>query len=483
MQDKLSSSLQENILILLCFSEDHVPLIVNSVPVELFDNVEYREIASKAINYYQQFKKPVAEHLPDVLSSIIEGKDKQKAEIYEGILQDLYHSKDTVNTDFILSSIEKFIRLQNLKQGVIQVHGLLQSGDIDEAELALDSYKKQQLKVFDVGLRLSDAEKALSVFTDVVDRIPLGIPQLDEVGITPAYKELFTIAALPSKGKTQGLIHVGKIGLLARKKVVHISLEMDKKRIMKRYLMSMTATTKRNATCDLAFFETDTLGRFVDINIQKIGGFDTLEEPGIQAKLKNKISKFNSFQLVVQDFPSGQLTTQGLRVYLENLINFENFIPDMVIIDYADLMKLRTNDRIDSISRNYVDLRGLAHEYNFACVTASQMNRKGKIEKAKWLDEEHLAEDFSKMATSDVLISYNQTEKEKELGLARLLNVKNRDDVSGRKVIISQNYNACQFVVDSVLMDRSYWREVDVKEEDDGDVREGQKNIVRRKLR
>lgn len=122
----------------------------------------------------------------------------------------------------------------------------------------------------------------------------------------------------------------------------------------------------------------------------------------------------------------------------------------MLIVDYADLMYLdAAHLRVDT-GRVYKELRGLAVEYNIAVVTASQANRVG--ESVKLLTRKHLAEDFSKVAISDNVVTYNQTVREAKLGLARLYVDKARNDRRGDTVLITQNYNSGQFCLDSALL-------------------------------
>ena len=101
------------------------------------------------------------------------------------------------------------------------------------------------------------------------------------------------------------------------------------------------------------------------------------------------------------------------------------------------------------------DLRGLAIEYNAALATASQSNREGAG--AKTVTALHAAEDFSKVATSDIVISYSRTQFEYELNLARLTVNKSRDDFDKFTVLLSQAYAVGQFCTDAVMLPGGYW--------------------------
>jgi hypothetical protein len=100
-------------------------------------------------------------------------------------------------------------------------------------------------------------------------------------------------------------------------------------------------------------------------------------------------------------------------------------------------------------------------------VTASQSNRQGN--KDKWITMDNFAEDFSKAGISDVVLSYNQTDAEYQLGLARLFLPKVRDSVKDVAVLISQAYGMGQFCLDSVKMEDTYWNQLKAhtKGEDD----------------
>ena len=83
-------------------------------------------------------------------------------------------------------------------------------------------------------------------------------------------------------------------------------------------------------------------------------------------------------------------------------------------------------------------------------------------EGARVLGGRHVAGDFSILGTADVYITYNQTDEEHELGLARLYVQKGRTDQDRFTLLISQCYPIGQFCMESTLMHNSsaYWAQV-----------------------
>ena len=445
---------------------------MNSVPVDLFESSIYRSVASRAIQFYQQFKKPIADHLPDEFDNILNPqKETQKnlndAKLYEMVLQDIYSIKDSVNTDYVISQLERFVRLQNLKQGVMKAHEAIQKGDLEKAEDVWEKSTKTTISVFDEGARFNKFSNVVASLNVDEEYFDVGIKELDAIGASPSRKSLFIIASLPGYGKSQFMIMAGKTNVLQRKKVLHISLEMYWKKVFRRYIQAFFSISNVQSNILTQFFELDSQGKFLDIREEYVSNLLYFKHRNIYQKLKKKMLALKlGRNLIIKDFPSGSLTMRSLRAYIENLINYSKFHPDLIILDSAYLMSMDTNKLRIDLGRNLVDLRGLASDYNCGLITGAQLNREGKKAETNWLDEQFLAEDFSPIMTGDVIVSYNQTYHEYLRKLARLLVVKNRDNLRGRKVMVTQAFDIGQFVIDSLIMPNSslvgkkYWKAV-----------------------
>jgi hypothetical protein len=455
VQEKLSKSLQENIIVLLVFDEKALPLLCNCLDPNLFESFIYSDIVAKSIQFFQEYKRPVAEHLPDLLEDVLEGKERGKVELYRETLEHIYGNKDTINRDYTLAQLHKFIRQQKLKIGIIQAAELLEKGELDRAELVLDQSKKDQLAIFDPGTKLSDTIKFLRFFDNQENYFFTGIRQLDEIGICPAPKELFTFVSLSNRGKTWFLIHLAKYALLQRKRVLHISLEMAEEKICQRYSQNLFNISKRDELFKIPIFQRDELNRFSDLSFERLRASHSFLDTKIRKTVEEKINKLRMTKLIVKDFPTSSLTMTQLKAFLENLISAEKFSPDLILLDEPDLMKINPNNKRIDIGERFKELRGLAGEYNLAMAVVAQINRAGVG--VKWLDSKYLAEDFTKFHTSDNLVSYNQSNMEYEKNLARLLVVKGRGDRKGDKILITQNYGCGQFCLDSVRMSPNYW--------------------------
>jgi len=463
-QEKFSGALQENILTLLCFDSEACPIVIAAVDNSLFESAVYRNIADKAVAYYRKYKEAPAEHLPDLLEDYLSSKKRNEQRMYADALNDLYSAKDEVNKKFVLDQLHRFVRQQSLRQSIVAAAEALQQGKLDTASRIITEGVNKRIEVFEKGLTIKDAIESVGLYEPTLDLIKTGIIPLDAMGICPAPGELYTVLASPNRGKTWWLQSIGKFAALQRKKVLHITLEMSEEKIARRYVQSFFSMTRRPEKFVIPIIERDGKQRFTGLRHKKEGRRPSLLDTDSRKRLRARSENFgNKFKrILIKQFPTNQLTTDGIYAYLEMLDMEEGFHPDLLIVDYADLMKIdAANMRVDT-GRVYKDLRGIAVDRNIAVCTASQSNRSG--EDSKLLTMKHFAEDYSKAGISDNIVSYNQTKEEKELNLARLFTVKARDEKSGLVVLVTQAYTSGQFALDAIMLrgaSKLYWEEIE----------------------
>ncbi|MDJ0953458.1 MAG: DnaB-like helicase C-terminal domain-containing protein [Acidimicrobiia bacterium] len=450
-------SLQENLLTLLCFDPEHAPVIDSVVDVELFGGSVFSDVAHRASQFLQQFKEPAAEHLPDLFHDILYGKDDKQAALYARVFENMAQVYDTINAGYVMSRLSGFVRRQKLTGTVVKAAQTLQLGTeeaIAETEMILSKGLRFGVQEFDAGAFLY-SEESFQAITQADLFFPTLIEPLDNVGMAPAPGTLLTFMSLPNKGKSWFLTHIGKVcAAVHRLRVVHISLEMGREKQLRRYwqaYLSMPRSHPEVVYPRLLMEE----GDFSGVKRERMNRLPIISTKG--SKLLRKRSQAlrkSQQQILVKQFPTNSLTTLELSAWLDQLERTTRFVPDVLLVDYADIMKISAGAVRQDTSAVYKDLRGLAVDRNMAVVTCSQSNRSG--EDARMLTFKHFAEDYSKAATSDYVITYSQTPQEHKLGLARLFNAKNRDEEAMGTTLISQAYAAGQFVVDAYPLPSDY---------------------------
>lgn len=456
-EERLSGALQENILTALCFNDAFCKMIRAAVTPQLFESSVFREIAGHAIDFIDQYGTAIKDHLPDHLESVLSGEDKRKAESYRSLLENLFSTRDSVNGEYVLSQLHKFVRQQNLKAAVVRAVEAIEDGRIDAAEIELTKGLQSGITSFEPGLNLSDPKQVASLLENPQEEgFDLGIPELDRRGIIPRRKEQTLLIAPRGRGKSWGCIHAAKYALLQGWSPVVITLENSEKNYGLRFLQSFYSMSKRQAEVRVAKLIQDRNGNLQDILHERLERL-TLTDPNIKEILASKVKR--DFRrrppLTIKGFPTGQLTIDMLRAYLDGLERFQKITPDLLIVDYPDLMKHDAKNKRIELGRIFEDIRGIAGERNLAAWTVTQGNR--EAETATTVTGEMAAEDISKLATVDICLTYSQTLAEYKLGLARLFVEKARNEEAKQTILMSQAYAIGQFCLESSLIDAEYW--------------------------
>ena len=254
------------------------------------------------------------------------------------------------------------------------------------------------------------------------------------------------------------LIEIGKQAMLARKSVLHITLEMSEQRVAQRYIQSLYAlTSDKSQTIRVPIFKRDETGHCHDID------FDTIVPEVLNADSRLQISRklrklSKKAPLKIKEFPTGSLTLAQLNAYLDYLRRVEDFTPDMLIIDYPNLMNVPADRMRIELGRIFQGLRGIAVTRNMAVCTVTQGNRISSTSKS--VNTSMVAEDYSIIGTADMILTYSQTAEERGVNLARVTVAAARNMRDQFTALISQSYASGQFCLDSVYMQKNIEKRV-----------------------
>lgn len=450
-------AIEESVLALLVYSEEHAPLIaLKIVDAKLFSNKPHETIARTALDYLNKYTKPPKGQLEYLLEN--ELRRGEEGKLLRNIITDLGKAIVEIDPSFILEQLDHFLQSQKLTNSLQNALEFLQQGELDKAREEV--YKSSSAPLNgSSGLWMKDPRQALK-FLDADEQgdfFSSGIELLDIRGIRPERKTLSFIIASTGKGKSWWLIAVGKAALQHHKKVLHITLELSAEKTARRYIQSIFGLTKDEAKhIQASSFIRDEHGLATSVNLYQMYRESVVTK---RKEIYDKLEKWESCpEWLIKDFPTSTLSVEHLSLYLDSLEKEEGFKPDLLVIDYADLMKINAESfRIDT-GRLYRELRGLGGMKDVAVVSATQGNRDS--EDAKTVGITNVGEDWSKVGTADVVLTYSQTPEEFARGLARIYVAKGRDERDRFMALISQCYDIGQFALDSVPMSPALSEEI-----------------------
>lgn len=212
--------------------------------------------------------------------------------------------------------------------------------------------------------------------------------------------ELYVIQDGIVTHNTTTLISIGAAAIEEGYSVLHVSLENNEKQIARNYDVRLLKKNKQ----------------YIETHIDQ----------SVLAMMN--IKKYRKGQLRIKKYPTKTATIKTIRALLDKYKTVQNFVPDVLILDYGALLKPVQNylDKRNAIESIFEDMRALADEYNMAIWSAAQGNR-GALSK-KIVSMSDLAECFAIGNIADVMVCLCQTLKEKVAGKLRMFLPKIRDN-------------------------------------------------------
>lgn len=422
---EFNENIQRGILYLLKSDRDFYLQIINLVKPEYFEFPIHGKIYSVVRDYYEKYKK-----LPndDFIEQELRARKTEKESIHDYSDELSYINRlDTSaaeGEEYYLDIIEDFAKKEAMKDAIKQSLMLIKENRMDETE-ALVRKALTVSRTVDIGQ---------SYFKDVkdrwdrtynaqdVDKYKTLLPSLNrslEGGL--GAKELAMVIAPPGVGKSLWLVNQAVQSMIEGRKVLYVSLEMSEDKIAQRFDSVATLIPQSQ-----------------------------LKDPTAQLKVGERLSIFqNNFpdsKLVIKEFPTGTATVNSLRALLVQLKNYEDFEPDVVIVDYLELMRpVRENQHeYQAQQRIAEELRGFAMENGCLIWTATQTNRQGRA--VKIITDAELGDSYGKIRTCDFAVSLNQSEEEFDNGRMRAYVVKSRNGRPRFTVPMEVDYNILKMV-------------------------------------
>tara|TARA_R100000951_G_scaffold114960_1_gene121528 strand:+ start:28754 stop:30205 length:1452 start_codon:yes stop_codon:yes gene_type:complete len=453
----LANNIQEGVLALLCFDNESAPILDALVPIEAYDPY-YKQVASAATEFRAKHGAVPGEHTFDVIHAL-GVKDEASADAYDMVFQSMEDLKGSVQPSYIIEQARNFARWSQLRKAWLKQGTGLDRRDmegLEAAEAAVRESIEPMADLFDPGADMSDIDRLSEIFTkDDYEIIPTGIPAIDSHRCGPARGRLHCLMASSGRGKSMYLAHITRQAAKRGHKVAYLSFEMDEGEVMQRLYQGAFGIAEAGKVESVLKIRATKDGQYDGMTrvVFEDGPRPTLQDGSARSRMENNVDKARGWlsNIRVKSFPQNTMTTDRLKGYLDSTAMHSGFVPDLLVLDYADLFKKRADDIRGSLRLIYEDLKGLSQERNMAVATVTQSNRSGV--NSKVITEDQIGEDFSKVQTADSLITLMATDEEHSVGFARLFVAKNRGGRGRFQIGITQNYALSQFCLSSCEWD------------------------------
>lgn len=396
---------------------------------EMFARLETQWVIGEILNAYEEF---------DVIPT-------------RGVLYDRIASKITEDDPFdeVLGLVQRksnpreipLVKDTLLKWARDRSFGLLYSDE------AIDAYRMGNYsvleKIVSEANRIADiTEQGFWFFEnfellfqpDIIDHRTTGFPKLDKLlnNGGPSQKEVVCWLAATNVGKSillcnnamSSLQGEGADGVIGQD-VLLITFELD--------------SIKTAMRC---------LGSATGIQLDQV-----IENQDYIRRLVRTMEQTYKKKFAIYEWPPDECSVTHIYALLDNLKRTRGWKPDVIILDYMDLMVSRNDyyNKDDYNRQKHVanEIRGLAKNENILIFTATQTNRSAAggdeikgVPKAP-VDLNKAAESFAKQFSLDYVVSLNQSNSERKSvpPRIRLFVAKNRNGPRHQTVECTIEYN------------------------------------------
>lgn len=154
--------------------------------------------------------------------------------------------------------------------------------------------------------------------------------------------------------------------------------------------------------------------------------------PNEKQKVRDAINSRAKGRLIIKEWPVKRASVETIRGHIQRLKQAKDFVPDVIIVDYADLLRAGRayGEKRHELEGVYEELRGLAQENNAVVITADQTNRGGLDLELVTLSA--IAESYAKATVCDLIMTVSRTPEDKANGTGRLFIAKSRLGEDGK---------------------------------------------------
>jgi replicative DNA helicase len=412
------SSFQIKVLTSLLKHKEFLQNIYDVLDPEYFDNPAHKWLVEEILRYYHKY------HTIATLDSLhIEVKKIDNEILKISVIEQLKEAFKTINEDqeYIEQEFANFCKNQQLKKALLTSVDLLQSGLYDDIRTIIDSaLKSGQDKNIgheyekDIESRYRKEERgAIPTGWEIIDTILQGGLGSGDFGI---------IFGNPGGGKSWSLVSLGAVAIKLGYNVIHYTLELSESYVAKRY--------------DAIFSETP------------------IEKLETNKDILNNIINNLTGTLIVKEYSPGRASISTIETHIQKCTDLGTR-PDLVIIDYVDLLKSKrkSSEKKEEIDDVYTAAKGLARELKIPVWTVSQVNRAGA--KDDIIEGDKAAGSYDKIMIADFAMSLSRKRQDKVNGTGRFHIMKNRYGMDGMSYGAVINTSVGKITIDNTEFDES----------------------------
>lgn len=407
----LGRSFQEKVVQAMIFDRSWASTFVEVFQIdECLEYADLKLLANKYIEHYRAYKEFPSLQL---LMSVVKEEYKNSLDTSLKDRMIIFLKKVATNSelgdlDWVKDKAFSFCRQQQMKKA------LLEAAEIASDESKYELINSMMKNAISAGIPVSEG---LNYADDIDARYSTTYRRCVSTGWQPiddrkilngglGEGEIGIVVAATGGGKSHLLVDLGCAALKQGKNVLHYTLELNERMIGIRYDSNLLGISSTDCPDNR-----EAIKDFFQLNAHCLGKLRIKQ-------LQGKMSSINT-----------------IRSHVEKL-KLKNFFPDLIIIDYAGIM--RSTIKYDmlrlELAQVIQEIRDYAVELGVPIWTALQSNKAGS--QSDIIDLSNMAESYAQAAIADFVLGLTRKSENKSTGLGTLFVAKNRAGMDGLQFTI-----------------------------------------------
>ena len=377
---------------------------------EYFENPAQKWAIKEILKYYDKYHTTPS---LDILKVELLKVDNEVLQLSIKEQLKLAYVTSDEDLEYVQEEFTNFCKNQQLKKALMSSVDLLKGGDFDGIRYLIDNALKAGQDKNLGHEYIKDIEERYR--ENARETIPTPWPKIDQLlqgGLGNG--DFGLIFGNPGGGKSWSLVAIGGHAVRLGYNVLHYTLELGEEYVGKRYD---------------AFF--------TKIPVNKVDSH--------RDKIEDIIPQLPG-QLIIKEYPTGRASVSTIESHIAKSTSM-GVKPDLVIIDYVDLLSSRkTNrERKDEIDDIYTSTKGLARQLDIPIWSVSQVNRAGAQDKV--IQGDKAAGSYDKIMITDFCMSLSRKKEDKVNNTGRFHLMKNRYGMDGITFGVQADTSTGHFVV------------------------------------
>lgn len=333
--------------------------ILYFIEPKYFESFEDQKVCSAIISFFRQYRKSPSF---TILKIYFKEKDKSlsqsQLDAILAKLQLLESPTEEIDENWLVTEAEGWCRTRAIYNALLDSIGIFdkaKKGMVESIPTILQEALRVGFNIPQGHDYFRDSEKAFDYYHNEATKYPTNLGGFNRAtGGGLERKKLIIFLGMPNVGKSRLLVDLSANYIRQGLNVIYFTMELDEFTVRKRF----------------------------DANLLEmpINSFQTVEKDKYEFKI-NGLKQKSYGKLKIHEFPTGGVTTENFRVLLRDLELKENFKPDIITVDYLNIIR---SFKVEIKQGMYLFIKSICEELRELCVetntimlSASQLNRNG----------------------------------------------------------------------------------------------------------